>query len=53
MDQENKFDYDSTDIDSIVKYAKRLIDHTLRELIKSDEDLKDKSSEEIKIRVNV
>jgi DNA mismatch repair endonuclease MutH len=48
MMQENKFDYDEKDIDSIVSYAKKLIDHTLRQMIDSDEEEKEKRASEVK-----
>ena len=48
MDQENKFDYDKNDVDSIVKYAKKLVDHTLRQMIVSDEEEKEQHARELK-----
>jgi len=48
MEQKNKFDYDKKDIDSIYSYAKRLINYTLRQKIKSEEVIKLQPSNELK-----
>ena len=48
MKQENNLEYDKTDIDSIYAYAKKLIEHTLRQMIKYENGMEELDSKAVK-----
>lgn len=48
MEQKAQFDYDKNDVDSIYRYAKKLINHTLRQVISSEINIKEKDVRKLK-----
>lgn len=48
MNQKDQSDYDKNDLDSIHDYAKRLIDHTLRQMMGGKASIKDLPADEVK-----